>query len=113
MALIPLNQTVLLHKRIDGNGGLDEWGNPIVSDPISMEARVDEGSFTTTDEESFVTGKVIVAQVRVFLEGLADISYDDEVEFTNELNHTIKRKPKRINIKRNIAGAPELTEVLL
>jgi hypothetical protein len=110
MALIPLLQEIKVYKK---SNGLDEWGNPILSEPITLKARVDEGSFVTSDKESYVTGKVIVAQVRVFLEGLADISYDDEIEYTNELNQTIRRKPKRINIKRNIAGKPELTEVLL
>jgi len=113
MALIPLNQKVLVYKRSEGDAGLDEWGNVIPNEPITLKARVDEGSFVTSDEESSHTGKVVVAQVRVFLEGLADIGYDDEVEFVNELGRSVKKKPIRINVKRNFATKPELTEVLL
>jgi len=113
MALIPLNQKVLIHKRVEGNAGLDRWGNPVVSAPIVMKARVDEGSFVTSDQESYVTGKVVVFEIRVFLDGLANISYDDEIEFTNELGITVKRKPSRIKVKRNFAGNPDMTEVLL
>jgi hypothetical protein len=113
MALIPLNQEVQVHKRSDGDAGLDEWGNMIPNEPITLKARVDEGSFVTTDKESTQTGKVAVAQVRVLLEGLADIGYDDEVEFVNELGYVVKKKPIRISVKRNFASKPELTEVLL
>lgn len=111
MALIPLNQYVTLYKQ-SGNE-LDEWGNPIPADPVVLDARVDEGTFVTNDKESYVTGKVVVAQVRVLLDGLADISYDDELEFVNELGQSIRRKPLKITIKRDFFGNPNMTEVML
>ncbi|MDP1503162.1 hypothetical protein [Bacillus velezensis] len=44
---------------------------------------------------------------------LADIRYTDTLSFTNELGETIERKPKEINVKRQVSGKPILTEVIV
>lgn len=109
MAIIPLRQTITVYKKT----GLDEWGNPIESPPITLKCRVDESSHTTSDVQAMQRGKVLVPEVRILLDKLADIGYDDEIEFTDENGRTIRKKPIRINVKRDFFGKPLLTEVLL
>lgn len=109
MAIIALKQEVKLYKA----GELDKWGNPKMQDPITIKARVDEGSFETADVESKTQGSVVVAEARVLLEGLESIGYADKIEYKNELDIEIYRSPKRISIKRSMSGSPLLTEVLI
>lgn len=110
MPLIPLKQTIKVYKAASG---LDEWGNPIQSPPITLRCRIDEGSYITQDVPSRQQGGVVVATARILLDKLVDINYDDEIEYTDELGRVTRRKPVRINIKRDFSGKPLLTEVLL
>lgn len=109
MAIIALRQEIELFR----SGELDEWGNPSLSDPVTLKARVDEGSFTTADVNTKKQGSVVVAEARILLDGIEQIDYGDEIAYTNELDLTIRRSPKRITIKRSMAGSPLLTEVLI
>ncbi|SFX48656.1 hypothetical protein SAMN04487866_10959 [Thermoactinomyces sp. DSM 45891] len=106
MAIIPLRQIIKVSR---SSGKLDEWGNPIPIEPFSIRCRADEGSFVVED----TGGKVVVSSLKVLLDKLADIRYDDEIEYTNEIGITIKRAPKRVNVKRDYVGKPVLTEVFL
>lgn len=47
----------------------------------------------------------------IYLDKLADVSYDDEITYTNELGVTIKRKPIAIQPKRGLSGKALITEV--
>lgn len=109
MAIIPLKQTVKIYKK----SGLDEWGNPISLPPVTLRCRIDEGSYATNDQQAAQQGRVVVATARVLLDKLVDVSYDDELEYVDELGRTIRRKPLKINVKRDLGGKPLLTEVFL
>jgi hypothetical protein len=110
MPVIPMRQTITVSR----GGGLDDWGNPVPGAETTLKCRIDEGaqvrqyrSAGTTDSE------VVVATARILLDKLADISENDTITFTNELGQIIERKPKEINVKRNVAGKPMLTEVII
>ncbi|MEK4360810.1 hypothetical protein NYE48_27775 [Paenibacillus sp. FSL M7-1455] len=47
----------------------------------------------------------------IYLDRLADVTYDDTIQYTNELGVEIKRKPISIQPKRWINGKAVLTEV--
>lgn len=110
MAIVSMKQQTTIYR---ASNELDAWGNPLSSPPEIVKCRVDEGSFVTTDVQSSQTGKSVVASAKILYDGLLSLGYDDEIEYTNEINETIKRNPSRISVKRNIAGKPILTEVLL
>lgn len=109
MAMIPLRQKITLKRR----AGFDEWGAPLFEQPIEIRARVDEGSYVTSDTGAKQTGGVELASVRIFLDKLVQVGYDDLISFTNELGITIEQTPKKVTVKRNIAGKVEMTEVYL
>lgn len=103
MAIVPLKQTVTITK----NGGLDGWGKPVAGAEITLKARVTESTHVVTNQ----AGEEAVASLRVTLDKLADISYDDTLTYTNENGVTVSRRPLSIEIKRGISGKPILTEV--
>lgn len=110
MALIPLKQIITVTRFGDD---LDIFGNPVIEETFDVKCRVDEGSFLTNNEESFVTGKTLVSEAKIIIDKLANIKYSDDIAYTNELNETIVRKPKEIRVKRGISGKPLLTEVFI
>lgn len=114
-----MKQTIFVTKAdtdfIDGSARLDEWGNPIPADPIAIKCRVDEGSRLSTSRSGGLDrdGRTEVSTVRILIDKLADIQYNDVITFTNELGEEISGKPKEINVRRNVGGKPILTEVKL
>lgn len=100
---------------VTSGGGTDAWGYPV--DPVTrtLKCRIDEGTMAVKTKTGGLSreGEVVVAEARIMLDKLVDIRYDDEISFTNELGETITRNPKEINVKRNVAGKPILTEVLI
>jgi hypothetical protein len=100
---------------VESPGGTDAWGYP--TDPVvkTYKCRIDEGSMAVKTKTGGLSreGEVVVAEARIMLDKLVAIGYDDEISFTNELGATITRKPKEVNVKRNIAGKPILTEVII
>jgi ABC-type phosphate transport system auxiliary subunit len=108
MAIIALNQQVTIHKAAK-KGELDKWGNPLILEPIKLAARIDEGSFIFKDDK----GNEIVARTKILLDKLADVWYDDELEFEDELGRKTRRKPSTISVKRDMSSKPLLTEVIL
>jgi hypothetical protein len=104
MALIPLRQAVTITK---STGSYDGWGQPLSGASITLKARVTE----TTAVVQTQTGEEAVASLRITLDKLADVSYDDVITYTNELDVTVERKPLRIEVKRMLSGKPILTEV--
>jgi len=111
MPVIPMRQTIT----VKSGGGTDEWGWPTEPTTVEHRCRIDEGTMSVKSKVGGLTrdGEVIVADARILLDGLVAIKYEDEISFTNELGETMRRKPKEINVQRNIAGKPILTEVFV
>lgn len=105
MPLIPMKQTITVTKA----GGSDGWGNVATGEVLTLKARVTEETNVVTNQ----AGNEAVASLRVLLDKLADISYDDTITYTNEIGVTVARKPLMIGIKRGISGAALLTEVFV
>jgi hypothetical protein len=110
MAVIALKQSITLYK---ASAELDVWGNPVESPPVTLKCRIDEGSYVTTTQSSLQTGATVIARAKILLDKIVDIGYDDEIEYINELNISMRAKPKTISIKRDASGKPMLTEVML
>jgi len=104
MAIIALKQRVMIEHSIP-----NEWGEELLEEPIEYKARVDESSTLVRNRQ----GEEVVSATRILLGKLADVQYDDYVTYTDELGRTIREKPIKIGVTRNIAGKPELTEVHL
>lgn len=110
MAVIAMRQTITVKRSEE----LDDWGEPIYNEIITLKCRIDEGSQVRQYRSAGTTNsEVVVATARILLDKLADISETDTISFTNELGQTIERTPKEINVKRNVAGKPILTEVIV
>lgn len=103
MAVIPFKQTITLHKA----DASDDWGEYTTLPPITLKCRVDE----TTSVVKNQIGEEVVSGMTVWLDKLADVSYDDTIEYTNELGVTVKRKPIKIEPVRGINGKPIFTFV--
>ncbi len=110
MAMIPMKQEVTVER----GEMIDEWGNTIPEDQFILNCRVDEGSFLVEYRASSnVSSREVVAKVRILLDQLADIRFDDVITYTNELDEEIKGSPKKIDVKRHINGKPIMTEVFI
>lgn len=107
MPLIPLKQTVLLRKT---SGQSDGWGNVRFEEElIPLKCRVDEVTQTIENHE----GKEAVVSLKVLFDKLQAISYNDEIEYTSEIDVTVRKKPEKIQVMRNMAGKPLFTVVYL
>lgn len=117
MPVIPMNQTTTIHKVIvDTNNKpiLDADGFPQIASSNPFKCRVDEGSYIVESvSNGLSSNQNVVASARIRYDKLVDIAYHDEIEYTNELGHSFKRPPKKINIIRGANGKPILTEVYL
>lgn len=110
MAIVPLKNEVTIKR----GGGVDDWGNPIAPVTFTLACRIDEGSKLTVSKTGGLNNaETAVAEAKLLFDKLADIRYNDEISFTNELGVTITRKPMSINVKRMITGKPILTEVFI
>lgn len=105
MAIIPLKQTIVVTKA-DGSDG---WGGTVPGEEITFKARVTESTKIVTNK----AGEEAVASLHILLDKLADISYDDVITYTNELDVTVTRGPLKIGVKRGIGGKAVLTEVFV
>lgn len=104
MALIPLKQTVIVHKP----AVRDKYGEVIETvPPIITSARVDEVIERVVNQ----VGTEMASSLTIYLDKLPDISYQDEIEYTNELAFTVRRKPIRIEPLRMLSGKPTMTLV--
>lgn len=105
MALIPLKQTATIYKP----DIVDDWGEVTSHPPITLKCRADEKTVVTKNPQ----GAEVVSSVQLMFDKLPAISYDDVIEYKNELDVTIKRKPENIEPIRMISGKPTLTQVYL
>ena len=110
MAIVPLKQTVTRRRAV---GDLDMWGKPEGIEETELKCRAVEGSHTTTDRNSQMHGATIVVDLKLLLDKLADIGYEDEIEYVNEAGTIYKGNPKNITIQRDFTGKPLLTVVFI
>lgn len=103
MALIPLKQRIKVYPV----GEKDEWGNSAEPEPYTLKARVDEETTVVQNR----LGEEAVSGMTIMLDKLAAITYDDTIEYTNELGVTVKRKPIKIEPVRLPSGKPTLTTI--
>jgi hypothetical protein len=86
------------------------WGDPVPElPPVTFNAYVSEEMRTVTNQ----LGEEAVVELRIVLEGLADIDYRDKVRYVNELGTVTERKPVRVAVKRRTDGTPLVTEVFV
>lgn len=103
MPIIPLKQSITVVRY----GDIDEWGGGNVKETLIFRARVDEK--TQVVQNQF--GDELVSSAEIMLDKLADIRYDDDIVYEDELGREIKRKPLRIEPLRGINGKAILTVV--
>lgn len=103
MSLIPLKQTITVSKATVSDG----WGGRVPGATLTLKARVSEETNVVTNQ----AGEEAVTSLRITLDKLADISYDDAITYTNELGVTVTRSPVKIEPKRGLNGKALLTEV--
>ena len=103
MPIIPMNQTVTIHRP----GGKDDWGRKIPGETIVLHCRAEETTEVITNQY----GEEATATLKLYFDKLADIRYDDTIEYVNELGVAVSRKPQRIEVKRWLSSQPALTVV--
>ncbi|MEN2464911.1 hypothetical protein [Ornithinibacillus sp. JPR2-1] len=110
MPVVPMKQDIIIER----GETINDYGKTIPDQIIEHKARVDEGTFLVEYRASSnVTSKEVVAKAKILLDKLQDVRYEDTISYTNELNETIKGKPKKINVRRHLSGKPILTEVFI
>lgn len=105
MPIIPMKQTVIVTKATE----LDGWAEPTPGEEITYKARVTEETKIVTN----AVGEEAVTSLRILFDRLADVSYDDVITYTNELDVTVKRKPLSIAPKRMLNALAIVTEVFV
>lgn len=103
MPIIPMRQEITVIKP----GGRDKWNQPMPGVEYTYRAHVME----TVDTVANQYGEEVVTTLRIYIDKLPDISYDDAIRYVNELGVTVERKPVRIEPKRMVGGKPLLTVV--
>lgn len=104
--MIPLRQKVTIRR---SNGETDQWGDPIGITVTDYSCRADEGSFLITDQN----GNEIMTSLKVYLEGLIDVKYTDQIAYDNEAGIEIDREPQKIQVLRDFSGVPLFTVVFV
>lgn len=105
MAIIPLKQRATVHKPTI----VDDWGEVTAEPPSTLKCRADEKTEVVKNPQ----GDEVVSGVQLLFDKLPNITYDDVIEFTNEIGVAVKRKPVKIEPIRMINGKPTLTAVYL
>lgn len=110
MPIVPMKQEITVER----GSTINREGKAIPDITFPLRCRVDEGSYLVQHKTTGTIGsETVVATLKILLDKLADIHYSDVIIYQNELNATIKGKPKKINVKRSLNGKPVLTEVFL
>lgn len=102
MAIIPLNQEI---THFPSSSVSDGWGSTEKLDPVVLKARVE----TTSEVVRNPSGKEVVANLKIYLDGFPNITYDDDVQYVDENGYSVKRKPSSIDVKRMLGGNPVMT----
>lgn len=107
MAIIPLKQRIAVRKALETSDG---WGKKKIDiTEIEMKCRVDEVSETVENQE----GKEVVVSLKIILDKIAGISYEDTIKYVNELGVTTMKKPEKIQTLRDFGGKAIFTVVYL
>ncbi|MGM0846894.1 MAG: hypothetical protein ACQEUT_18200 [Bacillota bacterium] len=107
MAFFPMKQVITVKKSTAVSDG---WGKKLVEEiEIPMKCRADEVAETIENME----GKETVVSLKVFLDKLPDIGYEDTITYTNELGVTTSKKPEKIQPARDFGGKVIHTVVYL
>jgi hypothetical protein len=110
MALFPTKQTITVTR---STGTLDIYGKKTGVSVSTLKCRTQEGTHITVNRTAGAEGSTIVCDLKIMLDKLADITYDDYITYTNEAGTVYHARPKNIKIQRDFAGKPLLTEVML
>lgn len=104
MALVPLKQTITVWRV----AGEDKYGEPIYyGEPLTFKCRVEETINKVTNQ----VGEEVISGMLIYLDKLADIRYDDDIKYTNELGVILERKPIKIEPIRMFSGKAAMTLV--
>lgn len=96
--------------RVTPGSAEDGWGAPTYpSAPYDLPAYVVSEINTTTN----AVGEEAVTQLRIVVEGLANINERDMVRYVDELGRVTERRPVHIAVKRRADGTPLVTEVYI
>lgn len=107
MAIIPLKQKASVRKYLADNN--DGWATDDYAEPVDYAVRATERFEVVTNQ----LGEEVTASVKLTFDKMPDVGYDDMFSYTNELGHTIERKPISIKPTRMINGKATLTSVFL
>lgn len=107
MPIIPLKQKVSIRKLISED--LDGWSTKVYADPVEYKVRATESEEIVTNQ----LGEERKSELKLYFNKFTDVTYQDEVTFTNERGETIVRPPLSIRPIRLISGKPTLTKIYL
>lgn len=100
--MIPLYDRITIQKTL----AEDDWNVPTTIEPVSYKCLIDYSTEKTIDSN----GSEIVASGSIMLKGLVNVSYMDNLTWTDQLGIVYKRMPKRIE-PINYAGKTLFTKV--
>lgn len=103
---IPMRHEVMIHKHDITNN----WGEVIEpSIPFPLMCRLEDKVQTVNNR----VGDEVVSSVEIMFKKLPNLTYEDKIEYTNEIGVTIKRQPQLIAPARGLNGKPVYTSVYL
>ncbi len=105
MPIVPMKQSVTITRK----SGSDGWGGGNAEETFALRCRVDEK--TEIVQNQF--GEESVSSAQIMFDKLADVRYDDDIHYVDELGREIKRKPLRIEPVRHINNKAIITLVFL
>jgi hypothetical protein len=105
MPILPMKQTVTVTPA----SSVDKWGRSVSGTPVDYKVRVEEKSELVADQ----AGKQAVSSLTIYFDKLVNITYNDVINYTNELGVTVKREPIKIDVIRGIGGKAVLTKVYI
>lgn len=103
--MIPLKQTVTVKK----SGALDEWGLPTQDESVVYKCRIDDSSELVRDKD----GNEVVGRATILIKGVANITYDDVLEWIDDFGNTRLEKPLNILVIKDLSGKPLFTKVVV
>ena len=104
MAIIPMKQKATIKRP----GAKDDWGN-VISEPVEITLKCYVVEETAVVQN--LLGEEVVTSAKFYFDKLADIRYDDEISYTNELGVTVERTPIKIGAIRMFNRKAAMTRV--
>lgn len=102
--MIPMRQTVMVRKP----AGLDAWGEALPGQERAYRCRID----STTEVVVNRDGREVISKATILITGVADVGYDDKLEWSDELGlHT--ERPVNVTVLRDFGGKPLFTKVVV